>query len=280
MKKTGADLGFFYLHNQKAWMTGAFFETYLRRFSIHVKYKVLLLIDNAPSHIYDNTIKFPNIEILPLPPNTTLKLQPMDAGIIATFKRHYCHKQMAHALDLADAGVTNPYKVTQLQAMHWYVHAWNNISQSVLVNYWRHMGLLSHLPFTQRLEPSSINDLLNTEAMTNEYTYTIQQLDTQLPMSLENFLNPDNEDEFTQEFLSDENILTLIQVNDEEDPDQELAEQFEDVPSIHHDLSLKEKIIVLAKAITIIEAADGWNTDAVIIDGLRKVQRNLRWEVF
>ena len=54
--------------------------------------------------------------------------------------------------------------------------------------------------------------------MTNEYTHTIQQLDIQSPMSLENFLNPDNEDEFTQEFLSDEDILTLIQVNDE-DPD-------------------------------------------------------------
>jgi len=59
-----------------------------------------------------------------------------------------------------------------------------------------------------------------------------------------------------------------------------LAEQFEDVPSIHHDLSLKEKLIVLAKAITIIQATDGWNMDAGIIDGLRKVQRNLRWEVF
>ena len=77
--------------------------------------------------------------------------------------RHYRRKQMAHALDLADAGVTNPYKVTQLQAMRWCVQAWNNISQSVLVNCWRHTGLLSHLPFTQRLEPSSIDDLLKTQ---------------------------------------------------------------------------------------------------------------------
>jgi len=88
--------------------------------------------------------------------------------------------------------------------------------------------------------------------MTNEYTHTIQQLDIQSLMSLENFLNPDNEDEFTQAFLLDEDTLTLVQVNDDEDSDQELAEQFEDVPSIDHDLSLKEKIIVLAKAITII----------------------------
>ena len=134
MKKTGADLGFFYLHNQKAWMTGAFFETYLRRFSIHVKRKVLLLIDNAPSHICDDATKFPNIEILPLPPNTTSKLQPMDARIISAFKRHYRCKQLAHALDLADAGVANPYKVTQLQAMRWRVQAWNNMGQSVLAN--------------------------------------------------------------------------------------------------------------------------------------------------
>lgn len=43
-------------------------------------------------------------------------------------------------------------------------------------------------------------------------------------MSLENFLNPANEDEFTQEFLSDDDILELAQVNDNEDSDQESVE--------------------------------------------------------
>ena len=36
-KKSGVELGFFYLHNQKAWMTAVFFQTYLLRFNRYVK---------------------------------------------------------------------------------------------------------------------------------------------------------------------------------------------------------------------------------------------------
>ena len=45
--------------------------------------KVLLIIDNAQSHIYNHlTLAF--LEVHPLPPNTTSKLQPLDAGIISS----------------------------------------------------------------------------------------------------------------------------------------------------------------------------------------------------
>ena|SRR5436305_15217622 len=87
--KTGADNGFFYLHNKKAWMTGPFFEVYLQRFNAYIKqtkiHKVLLIIDNALSHIYDH-LTLPFVEVHPLPPNTISKLQPLDAGIISSFK--------------------------------------------------------------------------------------------------------------------------------------------------------------------------------------------------
>src|SRR2546423_5551309 len=147
LKKTALELGFkFYYHNKKAWMTGIFFQDYLKRFNRHVNRKVALVIDNAPSHVIeglDSESEFSNIEIIPLPPNTTSKLQPLDAGIIAAFKKHYQRRQLAHALDLMDAGsVANPYKVSQLQAMRWSVHAWNGLDQSVFANCWKHTGLL------------------------------------------------------------------------------------------------------------------------------------------
>ena len=61
---------------------------------------ILLLIDNAPSHVdpgsildeqpegYNeiNDLRLTNIKIYFLPPNTTAHLQPMDAGIINNFK--------------------------------------------------------------------------------------------------------------------------------------------------------------------------------------------------
>ena len=88
-KKTGSELGFFYLYNTKAWMMGSFFELYLRRFNSYIRHtkmwKVLLIIDNAPSHIYDH-LDLAFLEVHSLPPNTTSKLQPLDAGIISSFK--------------------------------------------------------------------------------------------------------------------------------------------------------------------------------------------------
>src|SRR2546423_14531105 len=84
-KKSGQEHGFFYLSNKKAWITKDFFQKYLHRLNAHVGRKILLLIDNAPSHIWKHT-DYPNLEIMALPPNTTSKLQPLDAGIIAAFK--------------------------------------------------------------------------------------------------------------------------------------------------------------------------------------------------
>ena len=59
------------------------------------------------------------------------------------------------------------------------------------------------------------------------------------------------EDEFTQEFLSDDDILALIQTNDDEDLEQKSAEQ--NGFRLNHNLSAQEKIIALGKPIVIIE---------------------------
>jgi len=89
-KKSGEKLGFFYLSNTKAWMTSVFVEIYLHRFNRHVQRKVLLLIDNALSHAFEHLKdEISNIEILPLPPNSTPKLQPLDARVIVAFKNNF-----------------------------------------------------------------------------------------------------------------------------------------------------------------------------------------------
>src|SRR5436853_2878269 len=113
-------------------MTGLFFREFLQRFNAHVKRKVLLLIDNAPSHTWEG-LTLSNVEIVALPPNTTSKLQPLDAGIISSFKRHYRRRQINHAITLLDAG-KNPYKVDQLTAMRWATAAWREINSSVISN--------------------------------------------------------------------------------------------------------------------------------------------------
>jgi len=80
-----------YVANKKAWMTGLIFEDWVRkldrRFRIE-KRRIALVLDNCPMHLH-NISGLTNITLLFLPPNTTSRAQPMDAGIIRNLKVHY-----------------------------------------------------------------------------------------------------------------------------------------------------------------------------------------------
>lgn len=101
MKKSGEQLGFYYRNNKKAWMTGELFKEFVQKFNEQMKSRnksALLLLDNAPSHINPD-FALSNTKILFLPPNTTSKIQPMDAGIIAAFKKRYRRFHLKNAID-------------------------------------------------------------------------------------------------------------------------------------------------------------------------------------
>jgi hypothetical protein len=82
--------------------------------------KVLLLMDNFSAHVaaFNELESMPlglgikNTEVVFLPPNTTSKLQPLDQGIIASFKALYRRSWIRFMLEQHDLGF-NP-----LQRMH------------------------------------------------------------------------------------------------------------------------------------------------------------------
>ena len=62
---------------------------------------ILLLVDNATSHRIEtgeNSLQLTNISLHYLPPNMTSCLQPMDAGIIKSFKAKYRQLYCQHVL--------------------------------------------------------------------------------------------------------------------------------------------------------------------------------------
>lgn len=97
--------------NSKAWVTADLFrnwflncfvpevESYLKRNNLN--FKALLLVDNAPGHPQD--LCHPNVQIVFLPPNTTSLLQPLDQGIIYTFKTYYIRRSLQWILDVTDS---------------------------------------------------------------------------------------------------------------------------------------------------------------------------------
>ena len=94
--KNVAELPVHFMANKKAWVTTAVFITWFNDcFVPEVKqymtdmgllFNVLLILDNAPGH---PCIDHPNVKVVFLPPNTTSLIQPLDQGIISTFKKHY-----------------------------------------------------------------------------------------------------------------------------------------------------------------------------------------------
>lgn len=82
-----------YRNNTKAWMLTTLFQEWLQEFDRqvgrqHHGQRVLLLLDNCSSHNHDG-LNLQYVDVYFLPPNTTSKIQPMDAGIIMAFKMHY-----------------------------------------------------------------------------------------------------------------------------------------------------------------------------------------------
>ena len=105
-KKSSQQLGFLYKFNKSAWMTSAIFQDWLldldKLYRMQQR-KVLLLLDNAPTHIV-GSLELTSLKIIFLPPNTTSKIQPLDAGIIAAFKKRYISYQFQNASDLYTLG--------------------------------------------------------------------------------------------------------------------------------------------------------------------------------
>jgi hypothetical protein len=92
-----------YRANLKSWMRTDIFREWVEKFDHSCRTKninTLLLVDNASSHLNTSQLMernienraqswLTNVEIFYLPPNTTAHLQPMDAGIIHSFKANY-----------------------------------------------------------------------------------------------------------------------------------------------------------------------------------------------
>nr|XP_022910254.1 tigger transposable element-derived protein 1-like [Onthophagus taurus] len=131
--------------NKKAWVTREIFnEWFVKHFIPEVRrymsdksleFKVLLIIDNAPGHPH---IEHPNVEFCFLPPNTTSLIQPLDQGIIATFKTYYVKQTFRYILDK----LTNNKNVT-------VIDAWKNFTINDCI---KHAGLA-----LSELKPSTLN---------------------------------------------------------------------------------------------------------------------------
>ena len=120
-----------YRNNKSKWMTGMIMEEYLWWFDAKMRgRKVLLLLDNFSGHelgveLVGGLDGLDNTRIAWLPPNTTSHWQPLDQGIIATFKLYYRKQWIAYMLRQYEGNKDPNQTVSLLKAVQWCRVAWN-----------------------------------------------------------------------------------------------------------------------------------------------------------
>ena len=99
-------------------------------------HQIALTLDNFSGHTIQYQPK--NITLLYFEPGLTSHIQPLDAGIIQSFKAHYRHQLCLHAIQQDNAEERDIYKTNLLQAMLMAERAWKGVSPTTIKNCWDH----------------------------------------------------------------------------------------------------------------------------------------------
>lgn len=140
--------------------------------------KILLLLDNATSHCI-NDLNLSNIEVLFLPAGTTSKIQPLDAGIIASFKSKYKQKFVKWLLKNYQEGSNNNKILSLIDAIKFISLSWYDVTQETVFNCWKHSGLINdcnvlNANYKKNAEvelQAVLNDVDNMEYLMNAHEY-------------------------------------------------------------------------------------------------------------
>ena len=61
-------------------------------------FKVFLLVDNTPCYARVLEVAYPHVEVIFLPPNTTILIQPLNQGVILKFEKYVTLRAVNHIL--------------------------------------------------------------------------------------------------------------------------------------------------------------------------------------
>jgi hypothetical protein len=175
------NIGIVYRFNAKAWMTVSIFQEWIKIFDKIIRLenpdrKVLLLLDNVGSHKL-NGVQLKNTELLFLPPNSTTRIQPLDAGIISSFKAKYKQKFIRYLLQQIETNPLDQKKLDLLSAIKYVVSSWEEVSVKTIENCWHKTQLISN------------NQSLPDNESMDDLTVFIDQINLQNPMTSEEYIN-------------------------------------------------------------------------------------------
>ncbi|KAG6966407.1 hypothetical protein JG688_00006780 [Phytophthora aleatoria] len=121
---------------------------------------------------------------------TVATLQPLDAGLIAAFKRRYRRYHMLYALDHFEAGRQDVFHVDQLQAMRWARHCWKQeIPEEIIRKCWAATEILVPRPNPETMAAFKSIE----EDIDKEICDTVSALEILRPLPIDEFVSPRDE---------------------------------------------------------------------------------------
>ena len=256
----------FWRSNSKAWMTTQIFIEFILWFDSRMTgRKVALLMDNFSAHqsavadILASQCPLKNTLIIWLPANSTSRYQPLDQGIINTWKANWKRYWIKYILFEFEANRNPINTMNVLKAIRWGLRSWEyDVSQRTIQNCFQ-KALDSQIQYQEPIDPAVMNDI----------QASLSQLQISLPiqelMDIKTFLNP------TEEVVEDtphdieSQVLAQYMPEVEEDSEEELdilpkvsieeaiaaiqrlrlyeEQQLEGSPGFIHELEKHERII-------------------------------------
>ena len=216
--------------------------------------KILLFLDNAPSHPKD--VSLTNVKLQFFPANTTSKLQPLDQGIILNMKVHVHYHKCLLCKVLAILNADNPplastiaSSINVLDCSLWVAAAVKEISAATVIHCFAHAGF----SFQSTTEAVSEPENNSTDELESLISFLSSSLSLEQPLCAEQFVSFDNdvpasevltqgwEQELLQDFLCDrEEPVT------EEDSTTGEATTDEEIPDFRTSLRWMQQIKLLA----------------------------------
>uniref|UniRef100_A0A1E1XKZ6 Putative tick transposon n=1 Tax=Amblyomma sculptum TaxID=1581419 RepID=A0A1E1XKZ6_AMBSC len=130
-----------YVANSKAWMTRQIFSEWLKEFNQDVKRQgrqVCLLLDNCSAHHVEG-LQLSNIELHYFPANCTSLIQPLDKGVINSFK--CCYRRRLIQKILLDIRLEREMKIDIYQAVEMLAASWQEVRAEVIRNCFLKAGI-------------------------------------------------------------------------------------------------------------------------------------------
>lgn len=167
------DLGFSWKVNQYSWMSPEIMNEWLDSFNLRMmvqKRTVVLILEDSKCHPH---LDLSNVKLVFVPPNGR---QPLDLGVVRSFKRGYRTKLLRHLLS------NNQPRVSKLDAAMWTVSAIKDIKPAEVRRCFSEVGISEakpDLPIQDtKPELDSLVQMMSADLSADDYTTSDNHLPT------------------------------------------------------------------------------------------------------